>query len=120
MSCKEFDQIEEPYFNWRVLAGYVYLSICLFDFIVMPIIVHVNTLDTKEVVREFLFDMEDRKFALELIDRADTSRWQPLTLSGGGLFHLSFGAILTGAAVTRGFERTEMAKRNGRIEQSDK
>jgi hypothetical protein len=39
--------------------------------------------------------------------------WTPLTLQGGGLFHLSFGAILTGAAYTRGLEKIEKIRRNG-------
>jgi hypothetical protein len=29
-------------------------------------------------------------------------QWDPLTLRGAGLFHLAFGALLTGGAVTRG------------------
>lgn len=39
--------------------------------------------------------------------------WTPLTLQGGGLFHLSFGAILTGAAYTRGLEKIEKIRSFG-------
>ena len=28
----------------------------------------------------------------------DASRWVPLTLEGGGIFHISFGAILSATA----------------------
>jgi hypothetical protein len=30
-----------------------------------------------------------------------TYQHEPFTLKGGGLFHLSFGALLTGSAVSR-------------------
>ena len=33
--------------------------------------------------------------------------WQSLTLQGGGLFHIAFGAILGAAAWTRGMEKRE-------------
>jgi hypothetical protein len=36
--------------------------------------------------------------------------WQPLTLQGGGLIHISFGAILGVAAWTRGQEKVEAIK----------
>ncbi len=32
-------------------------------------------------------------------------QWNPLTLLGAGMFHLAFGALLTGGAVTRGFAK---------------
>ena len=34
-------------------------------------------------------------------------QWQSLTLQGGGLFHIAFGAILGAAAWTRGMEKRE-------------
>lgn len=38
---------------------------------------------------------------LQLIEAA-TQGYEPFTLRGSGLFHLAFGALLTGAAITRG------------------
>ena len=32
-------------------------------------------------------------------------QWSPLTLMGGGLFHLSFGALLSAGAATRGMAK---------------
>jgi hypothetical protein len=36
--------------------------------------------------------------------------WQPLTLQGGGLIHIAFGAILGISAWTRGQEKIETIK----------
>jgi hypothetical protein len=36
--------------------------------------------------------------------------WQPLTLQGGGLIHIAFGAILGISAYTRGQEKVEAIK----------
>jgi len=36
-----------------------------------------------------------------------TYQHEPFTLKGGGLFHLSFGALLTGSAVARGKRRDD-------------
>ena len=105
---------EEPWYNWRSLAGYVYISICVFDFLIMPATMQANHEDIKEYVTELMYTHEDKKFVLEVVDRVNAGQWKPVTLVGGGLFHISFGAILTGAAVSRGRERTEMVKHNGR------
>lgn len=72
---------------WRPLAAMVYLIICVFDFLVAPVLWSI----------------------LQLGDETGmvTEKWEPLTLGGGGLFHLSFGAILGVAAWTRGQEKVE-------------
>lgn len=106
---------EDPWYHWKTMAGYVYIAICLFDFLIMPIAVHANKVDTKE---EILYIIEEHGMdeAIKIIDRMKGSaQWIPVTMIAGGMFHIAFGAILTGAAVTRGFERQEMAK-NGRTE----
>jgi len=107
------NKTEEPWHNWRTMAGYVYLIICIFDFLVMPAIIQASNADTKEFIIELIKEQTDKEFVLDVTDRASDAHWQPVTLIGGGLFHLSFGAILTGAAVSRGRERTEMVKHNG-------
>jgi len=86
--------------TWKTVAAYVYLTICLFDFLIMPAaITIINRSFTNEIINEI--KAEDRKYALEIIDRISLDNWEPVTIYGGGLvFHLSFGAILTGAAVT--------------------
>lgn len=66
---------------WRPAAGWTYLIICLFDFVVAPIL--------WAVIPHF-------------IPEAQAQPWKPLTLENGGLVHISFGAILGVAAWTRG------------------
>ena len=62
--------------NWRYWAALVYLFLCLIDFFVAPLMWNIGmTMMSDEV-------------------KINTSRWAPLTLQGGAMFHLSFGAIL--------------------------
>lgn len=44
--------------------------------------------------------------------------WEPLTVQGGGLFHLSFLAILGVASWTRGMEKVERTREKGRTRDS--
>jgi len=44
--------------------------------------------------------------------KMNTSRWAPLTLQAGAMFHLSFGAIL-GATAWRKKDEVEVHNRNG-------
>lgn len=77
---------EETWINkkWRPITAVVYLVICVFDFLVFPIL-----------------------WALFMAKYGDAKAfaWDPLTLKGAGLFHLSFGAILGVSAFTRGQEK---------------
>lgn len=86
--------------SWRSVAGYVYIVICLFDFLIMPTVVYQNQQHIEDVLIEIV-EADDKKFALDIIDRLNLEPWSPVTLIGGGIFHISFGAILTGVAVTR-------------------
>ena len=58
--------------HWRPMAAWQYLFICLFDFFLAPIFMawYAIYTDTTLVM------------------------WLPLTLQGGGLYHLSMGAIV--------------------------
>ena len=47
---------------------------------------------------EIMSTVEDPLIRLELMKKL-TGHHNPFTLMGGGLFHLAFGAILTGSAV---------------------
>lgn len=59
---------------WRPLIACTYVIICLWDFIVGPTIFNV----------------------LQYLNPGqDISIYSPLTTSGGGLLHLSFGSIIT-------------------------
>lgn len=69
------NKFDEHWVNskWRPMMGWVYIAICLFDFILFPIAW--TLLQT-------------------VIRGASTVQWMPLTLQGGGLLHISFGAIV--------------------------
>ena len=69
--------------HWRDWAGLVYLFICLIDFFVAPLIWNIR--------------MEEYCLAHDCAAEGVT-RWQPLTLGAGAMFHLSFGAILGATA----------------------
>ena len=70
--------------KWRPLMAITYMATIWFDFIVGPVIFNV----------------------LQYYNpgQAVTS-WTPLTLQGGGLYHLAMGAILGISAYTRGKEK---------------
>ena len=70
--------------KWRPMMAIVYMMINLFDFIIGPI----------------LFNLLQYWNPGQAI-----AMWQPLTLQGGGLIHIAFGAILGISAWTRGQEK---------------
>lgn len=64
----------------RTHSYYVYLFICLVDFFIAPLMWNIGmALESDEI-------------------KMQTSRWEPLTLQAGAMFHLSFGAILGATA----------------------
>ena len=82
--------------NWQRVAAYSYISICIFDFVVVPIwfgIVRAQIPFTVEQILQF-----DVAVQIRLIE-AFTFQHVPFTLQGGGLFHLAFGALLTGSTI---------------------
>ena len=70
--------------KWRPLMAVTYMATIWFDFIVGPVIFN-------------LLQYWNPGQAV--------TTWTPLTLQGGGLYHLSMGAILGIAAFTRGKEK---------------
>ena len=71
--------------KWRPLMGYMYMAVCLFDFMLAPILWSVLQ-------------------ALGNHGHVET-QWQPLTLQGAGLFHVAMGAVLGIAAYGRTQEK---------------
>lgn len=70
--------------RWRPAMGFTYMVICIFDFIIAPILWSgVQALQAGNV----------------------TLQWNPLTLIAGGFFHIAMGAICGVAAWTRGSEK---------------
>jgi hypothetical protein len=91
---------------WLPVAAFTYIIICIFDFMIMPIYV---TAHNSRIENSVIKDLEGKdaiSFADILIKSNQAQRqWNPLTLLGAGMFHLSFGALLTGGAITRGFAK---------------
>lgn len=87
MSTEEINVMKkESWMNskWRPLMGYVYMVICVADFVIFP------------VLWSFVQANHGGQVA---------SQWQPLTLQGAGMIHLSFGAILGISAFGRTKEK---------------
>ncbi|MCK9369294.1 holin family protein [Candidatus Dojkabacteria bacterium] len=70
--------------KWRPAMAWMYLIVCVIDFIVFPVLWSLLQAFFSGVV---------------------TTAWLPLTLQGGGLFHLAMGAVLGIAAWSRGKEK---------------
>ena len=71
--------------KWRPAMGWMYMVVCVFDFVVFPILWSI---------------------AQALVNGGQvTSQWTPLTLQGAGLFHMAMGAVLGVAAWSRGQEK---------------
>jgi hypothetical protein len=69
--------------KWRPAMGWVYMIICITDFIVFPVLWAVFQ------------SYHDQRVEI----------WAPLTLEGAGLFHMAMGAVLGVAAWSRGREK---------------
>jgi len=75
--------------KWRPMMAITYMAMNIFDFIVGPILF--NLLQYWNPGQQ-------------------VTSWTPLTLQGGGLVHIAFGAILGISAWTRGQEKVEAIK----------
>jgi hypothetical protein len=70
--------------KWRPMMGWTYMITCIFDFILGPILFN-------------LLQYYNSGQAIQM--------WVPLTLQGGGLYHLAMGAVLGITAWSRGQEK---------------
>ena len=89
-------EIEKSTMRWRWSALILYLVICFYDFMFVTIWYGLNRPDLAMFI-DILNTVEDPLIQLELMKKL-TGQHNPFTLMGGGLFHLAFGAILTGSA----------------------
>jgi len=82
---------------WRWTALITYLVICIYDFMVVPMYYGVARmgLDLADYMGH-LQAIEDPLVQMEYLKKL-VSQHEPFTLQGGGLFHLAFGALLTGS-----------------------
>lgn len=70
--------------RWRPLMAVQYMVTCLADFVIFPVLWSILQAMQHGVV---------------------TDQWDPITLSNGGLYHISMGAILGIAAYGRTKEK---------------
>ena len=102
------DLLDEKWYQrvWLPFAAATYIAICIFDFMIMPVYVTSHNIRIENAVFAKLDGKDAAEFADGLMKANQAQRqWNPLTLIGGGLFHVAFGALLTGGAVTRGFAK---------------
>lgn len=100
--------------TWRPAAAVVYLAICLFDFIIAPAFMGFKSSNLAQMAAS-LKDL-DASVAIALVQ--NRTPWVPLTMSGSGLFHVAFGAILGVAAWTRGNAQIEQIRQSGESDRS--
>jgi hypothetical protein len=88
------EQKKEDWMNtkWRPAMGWMYMVVCMADFVVFPILWSIVQVHGGGQVN---------------------SQWQPITLQGAGLFHIAMGAILGIAAYGRTQEKMAGANNGG-------
>ena len=84
--------------GWKPLLALIYALICVFDFVIIPtwIAATRDQLDTS-VFGQSEVDHDIQMQLIELV----WAPYEPLTLKGAGMFHLAFGALLTGSALAK-------------------
>lgn len=80
--------------GWKAFSGATYLLICVFDFVIVPIWFGITR---APLPLELLHQFEPQVQAQ--IIQAHHMQHEPFTLTGAGMFHLAFGALLTGSAI---------------------
>jgi len=90
----ESEKKKEDWMNskWRPMMGWMYMGVCIFDFVVAPVL---------------------WSTAQAIFHGGVNVQWQPLTLQGAGLFHISMGAVLGLAAYGRTQEKLAGANNGG-------
>jgi hypothetical protein len=88
---KEEDWIQK---KWRPMMAVMYMMVCIFDFILFPIMFTIVQFWETQAANDAF------------------RQWQPLTLLGGGLFHVAMGAVLGVTAWSRGQEKIAGASLN--------
>jgi hypothetical protein len=94
------NDLETSTMTWRWAALSLYLLICFYDFLFVPVWYGLNRPNIEQFM-EIINSTEHVLVQMELMKKL-TGQHEPFTLMGGGLFHLAFGAILTGSAVGMG------------------
>jgi hypothetical protein len=72
--------------KWRPAMGWMYMAVCIADFIIFPVLWSIIQ---------------------ALVNGKVEAQYQPLTLQGAGLFHMAMGAVLGIAVYGRTKEKIE-------------
>ena len=93
-AMSDSEKKKEDWMNskWRPAMGWLYMFVCFFDFVLAPVLWSLVQAMYKGGVNV---------------------QWQPLTLQGAGLFHISMGAVLGLAAYGRTQEKLNGANNGG-------
>lgn len=98
---------------WRPAMAILYLLLCFLDYAVRPI---VNELSAKNFdLAETVAVIQNLNPSLQVtaLEIASThEKWPPILSE---FVHMAFGAILTGAAITRGMEKTARVKKTSTL-----
>jgi hypothetical protein len=88
------EQKKEDWMNakWRPMMGWMYMLVCMMDFIGFPILWSLLQAYSHGAVN---------------------AQWQPLTLQGAGLFHIAMGAVIGISAYGRTQEKLNGANNGG-------
>jgi hypothetical protein len=83
------EQAKDDWMNtkWRPAMGWMYMGVCVFDFVLAPILWAVIQFWETQAANDAF------------------RQWQPMTLQGAGLFHMAMGAVLGLAAWGRTQEK---------------
>jgi hypothetical protein len=93
------------------MCGVTYIVICVFDFLIMPIVyTSIYRQQDLAYVVELTEKLQGQAQAAGLTVLVQSREWKPITLQEGAFFHLAFGAVLTGAAITRGMTQSNLAR----------
>ena len=90
---------EKATMTGRGTALNIYLVLGFDDFMFVPIWYGINRPDIS-LFMEIINSTPEPMVQMELMKKL-TGQHTPFTLMGGGLFHLAFGAILTGSAFAK-------------------
>ena len=83
--------------GWKSLPAIIYALICIFDFIIVPTWIGTTRKSIMIDTSATAFTSLDVQVQIQLI-QSIWAEHEPFTLMGGGMFHLAFGALLTGSA----------------------
>jgi hypothetical protein len=87
--------------GWKSILAIVYAAICLFDFIISPIMWNMNRQEALLMANAIAINGGIHSDIAADMLKAVYREHTPYTLKGAGMFHLAFGALLTGSAISK-------------------